>query len=274
MEHILCERAARKGKVSLDTGLYEPEGAQGPAKEYVPPTKLCGRISNLKVTRASANFFFTESDQAGMGMLAVGAGPVGVSGQAIGMAIYSTDLEEEADYLEFDIDGQPVKGWVWRNPFKDGDEVEVASEWNGQFYESFGITRPKDKIIALYPHCSRGRNSHRRNGWKWWFTGTTAMIILVAVFFFIAGLFKAESLSENIELLKFGMGVVISTFYPIAAIMTYSLLNKWIDFVYAAEKVFLVLGWDNIRDVDLPKRSQETKTGNEEYGYGTFFFRY
>jgi hypothetical protein len=70
------------------------------------------------------------------------------------------------------------------------------------------------------------------------------------------------------------MLVVCAGFYPIAAIMTRSLLNKWIDFVHAAEKVFLVLGWDNIRDVDLPKRSQETKTGDEEYGYGTFFFRY
>ena len=70
------------------------------------------------------------------------------------------------------------------------------------------------------------------------------------------------------------MIVSIPLSYAIAALITQSLLNKWIDFVHAAEKVFLVLGWDNIRDIDLPKRSQETKTGNEEYGYGTFFFRY
>jgi hypothetical protein len=195
IQHILRERAARKGAISLDTGLYELEDSQAPAREYVPPTKLCGRISNLKVTRASANFFFAESDQAGMGMLAVGAGAVGMSGQAIGMAIYSTDLEEEADYLEFDIDGQPVKGWVWRNPFKEGDEVEVASEWNGKFFESFGIARPKDRIIALYPHCSRGRNSHRRNGWKWWLLGTTSMM----VFFFLFALGCVDNQASQIS---------------------------------------------------------------------------
>ena len=99
-------------------------------------------------------------------------------------------------------------------------------------------------------------------------------MIFGVVFFSIIALAEGDSLHEALNFVLFIMVGQCAVFYPIVALITLSLLNKWMDYVHAAEKVFLVLGWDNIRDVDLPKRSQETKTGNEEYGYGTFFFRY
>lgn len=84
---------------------------------------LSGTMRNLKVTRASANFVFTESDQTKMGVVAFASAIAGLGGQAMATASNASALEEEADYLEFELDGQLLKGWVWRNPFKDGDEV-------------------------------------------------------------------------------------------------------------------------------------------------------
>ena len=69
--------------------------------------KLTGTIRNLKVTRASASFVFTESDQVKMGVIAVAAAIAGLGGQAIAAASNASAMEEEADYLEFDLDGQP-----------------------------------------------------------------------------------------------------------------------------------------------------------------------
>ena len=131
--------------------------------------KLTGRIANYRCTRGNASFVFTESDRNTMGVIAVAAAAAGLGGQAMGVAAGASSMEEAADFVEFELHGQPVKGWVWRSPFQEGDEVEVAAEWQRDHYEAFGIARPADRIVALYPHCSRGRLRHVRNAVKWWF---------------------------------------------------------------------------------------------------------
>ena len=125
--------------------------------------KLAGTIENYKVTRAEASFMFTDTDRTQLGVVAIAAGIAGLSGPAISTAAYAASAEEDADYVEFDLDGKPVKGWVWRSPFKEGDAVEVAAEWRDDHYETAGIARPADRIIALYPHCSRGKAKHIKN---------------------------------------------------------------------------------------------------------------
>src|SRR5690242_669596 len=103
--------------------------------------KLSGTIANYKCTRASASFVFTDSDRTKLGVVAIAAGVAGLSGPAISTASYAASTEEEADYVEFELDGKPVKGWVWRSPFEEGDEVEVAAEWQGDHYEAGAIAR-------------------------------------------------------------------------------------------------------------------------------------
>ena len=132
---------------------------------------LRGRISHYRAERHFADFVFNDQDRKGMGVLAVAAGLAGLSGQAVGMASAAGSTKEEADYLQFEIDGKPVKGWVWRSPFQEGDRVEVVAEWQTDHYELYAITRPADNTIALYPHCSRGSKSHWRNAWWWWLKG-------------------------------------------------------------------------------------------------------
>lgn len=90
--------------------------------------KLTGLIQNYRQTRERANFFFTAGDQAKFGSMAVLSAASGLAGQAAIMSNYSAALEEEADYIQFELDGKKIKGWLWRSPFKEGDEVVVAVE--------------------------------------------------------------------------------------------------------------------------------------------------
>ncbi|WP_277424923.1 putative type VI secretion system effector [Burkholderia oklahomensis] len=85
------------------------------------------------------------------------------SGGAIGL-VSLTGTREEADKVQFDIDGKKMAGWLMWSPFKDGDEVEVVAEpLRDGTYQAFAVLKPDDKTIALYPHCSRGRIAHYKN---------------------------------------------------------------------------------------------------------------
>ncbi|MCB4359493.1 putative type VI secretion system effector [Quatrionicoccus australiensis] len=237
--------------------------------------KLSGTIRNLKVTRNRACFVFTESDQTKMGVIAIASAMVDMGGQAMSTAANASAMEEEADFLEFELDGKPVKGWVWWNPFKEGDEVEVAVEWRGEHYEFCAVARPEDKIVALYPHCSRGSASHWRNAWKWWISGTSLALFFCGGLMEIWGRFIYDWSPFFNE--KMGSIMVlgfVGFFYPVFALMTCSLARKWMPFVRLSEKVFRAFGWEKPASVDLVKRSKEGRKGDEKPEYGVFYFRY
>lgn len=128
--------------------------------------KLSGKIVGYKKKRESASFVFTKTDQARMGVIAIAAAMMDLGAQATAVASNATALEEEADYVQFTLNEKLVKGWLWRSPFKEGDVVDVAAEWHDDHYEAFGIARPADKMIALYPHCSRSKTRHVKNAIK------------------------------------------------------------------------------------------------------------
>ena len=110
--------------------------------------KLSGIITNYRCTRKEANFMLTEGDQTRTGVIAIAAALAGLSGAAVSTAS-SANMEEDGDYVEFDLDGQPVKGWAWRSPFKNGDSVEVAAEWQGDHCETGEISRcARNKVNA------------------------------------------------------------------------------------------------------------------------------
>lgn len=239
-----------------------PQPAQG-------LVKLTGTITHYRCTRTEANFVFTDSDRTALGVVAIAAGMAGLSGQAIATAANATATEEEADYVEFELEGKPIKGWVWRSPFKEGDQVEAIAEWRDDHYETAGIARSSDQTIALYPHCSRGMSRHIKNAIKWWFIGVTLLGIfslLVAIPTF--GLDDFWHTAADIV-----VWVVIG-FYVFFGLMTISLARKWMPFVRLAQKVFVALGWPNPGDVDLVKSSKAQRKPGDPGELGTFYFRY
>ena len=154
--------------------------------EKLSPTQLLrGHVRNLRSTRQSQEFLFTDADRTAMGVTAVAAGLAGLGGVAIGLAASADDTAEDADLLEFELDGKSIRAWVWISVFKEGDEVEIVAEQFGQIWHAFGIRRVSDRIVALHPHCSRGRYAHYKATVRWWFliysSLMSIMIILGAI---------------------------------------------------------------------------------------------
>jgi len=235
---------------------------------YGESRKLTGAIRDLKVTRETASFVFTRSDQVKMGVVAIAATAAGLGGPAIATASNASAVEEDADYLEFYLDDQPVKGWVWRNPpFRNGDVVDVAAQFVGDHWEAFGIARPNDRTVALYPHCSRGRIRHYLNALKWWIFGGGGFVLFAGIplFYVIAGdrLFKHQEYFVGLFGLMLFIGVV-----------TFSLTRQWLPFVRVAEKVFKILELPHPSRIDLVKSSKIQRRPEDSNEFGYFYFRY
>ncbi len=234
--------------------------------------RLSGTITGYSVRRESASFVFTETDQTKFGVIAIAASLAGMGGQAMAMASNATALEEEADHVEFAIDGRKVSGWLWRSPFKEGDVVDVAAEWRGDHYECLGVARPADRTIALYPHCTRAKKTHIKNAIKWW--------IYASLIFEVLLLLLASTL-ESITLMEFLVriwaangGWILLGIHVFIAIAIYSMARKWLPFTKVAEKVFKVLGLPNAANVDLVKSSKGKHQATDAFEYGAMFFRY
>lgn len=233
---------------------------------------LRGRISGYRCQRGAANFFFSKNDQRALGMAAVGAALVGAVGPAMGTAIAASDMEEDADQVEFTIDGKRVSGWVWRSPFLEGDEVEVAAEKEGDKYSVVAIARPADKLIAMYPHLAKGRWAHILNALKWWFFGTGFFLILSTLFGLIVfSLNGTEIFSIRTAKIFLMVDFVVLTFMLLPTI---HIALQYMPFVRAAEAVFKIMGWRNVGFIDLNKSSRVRRQGDEDPEYGTYYFRY
>lgn len=232
--------------------------------------KLSGTIAQYVCQRYDASFFFTEADDLNIGMVAVTAALAGVSGPAVAIGSYSS-TEEPADYLEFELSGQAVKGWVWHSPFKQGDVVEVAAEWRGDHYELAAIVRPVDGVIALYPHCSRGTSRHIKNAIKWWFLGSASFNTFVVALMFLGISLSANPLSrDDLILFLYGSLGALAFF----GLMTFSLARKWMPFVRLTERVCRVLDFPDPGNVDLVKSSKILRTPDDDGAYGHLYFRY
>ncbi|UXY16946.1 hypothetical protein N8I74_08020 [Chitiniphilus purpureus] len=238
----------------------------------MPVHLLRGKITNLRKTRESASFFFTDSDQTAMGVIAVAAAAAGLGSQAVAVASASTSVDEEADYLEFEIDGLDIRGWVWRSPFKEGDEVEVAVEKEGGHYVAFAMMRPSDRTIALYPHCSRGASAHIKNAVKWWFLGNTFVVLFSCVFFAIKNAIQGGGL--YMVFLKHGLPFLAVFLYAFFGLMTVSMAKKWMPFVRLSERCFAAFGWKNPSSIDLVASTKKARKDSDPGELGVMYFRY
>lgn len=234
---------------------------------------ISGTVSDYTCVRQSANFVFSDSDQTALGVVAIAASMAGVSGLAVSTAASAT-AEEEADYLAFNLDGKQIRGWVWRSPFKNGDVVDVIAELQPNHFEAYAIAQPVDRIVALYPHCSRGRIRHWLTVAKWWAIGSMITMFLTALLGPIAWIFSLLTWDEaviGIKVLFTGGAAILLPFFLIIAISTGW---KWMSFVRLAEKVFAEFEWPHPKSIDLKSSSKKTRTKTDTGEYGVFYFRY
>lgn len=230
---------------------------------------LRGRIRNYKSTRTSEAFFLSDFDRSATGLAAVAAA-AGMSGLGAGLMSLSGE-EEEADLVEFTLDGgEQVQGFVWQSPFKEGDEVEVVAQQMGDVWKAFGIARPGDRVVALHPHCSRGRKAHWMAVFSYWWKVSLTLTFLGALILYFQG-GGGDRLVNTVLPLSIGGGGIASLIFGWIA---WSLGWKLRPFVEMAEAIFRGFGWKNVEWIDLYKLSRRNRQPDDPIELGAFYHRY
>ncbi|MCW7539967.1 hypothetical protein OOT46_19200 [Aquabacterium sp. A7-Y] len=239
--------------------------------------RLSGTVSNFRKTRARARFVFTQLDSHAASTVALAPG-ADDRGREAALLSARAAVEEDADYLEFDLDDHPVKGWVWRSPFSEGDRVEVAAAWQGDHYEAYGIARPRDRAVALYPFCCRGTASLMQAALRWWALfgvaatwGSVAALFIAALLLSTSLTSASSSLPGTVLVACLALACAVSAFL---ALLAYSLARRWSPFARTAEHVFATFGWREPSRIDLVKTTRERRSTADPAALGTFYFRY
>ncbi|UJB30816.1 putative type VI secretion system effector [Chromobacterium sp. Beijing] len=248
-----------------------PPSSLVPTSSTMKLSKISGKISHYKKTRELANFFFTDHDRSIMGLAAIAGALAGAAGMAASTARDAANLREEADYVEMKVDGQLAKGWVWFSPFQAGDEVEVIGTQQEGYFEIVAILRPADRVIALYPHCSRGKNAHIKNIIKWWALSVSFMLWIAfpAFLFIIDLLISSELFNSLINFNYIYVGIVSYALFGAYSLVTG---KKFMMFVKAATQVFKTMKLPNPDNTDLPKCTKR-KPGDPG-ALGVMYFNY
>lgn len=172
-----------------------------------PTTLLQGTISHLRTRRGSADFLFNQTQKDNL-TTAILADFVSVN-EGIGASLSSmSDITvERADYLTFVLDGKNVEACVWASNFRDGDEVSVVTEQVDESWKGFAIYRPEDGLVAVYPHCTRGRFAHIKATGRWILViGSVTYAIVIGLIYV-----TSEDANDFIEFAKLGVPVIFAT---------------------------------------------------------------
>jgi hypothetical protein len=220
-----------------------------------------GKLTNYRCNHTHGYFLLNEREadtaEGVMGFTAVLAAMADMAGQAASTASNS-DTSEPADEVHFTLNGIDMMGHLWFSPFNDGDDVTAVVQEEAGRYIVYALLRPRDRMIALYPHCSRGRWAHWKGFLKTWFKASMWFGVIIIIFFGFMGIFRASSLLDWFLTTAIigGGGVAVTTilFIPFTIFMAV----KWMQFVRLAETIFTTLGWDDVRNIDLKARSKAT----------------
>ncbi|MBR8070467.1 hypothetical protein KDW23_08295 [Burkholderia cenocepacia] len=239
------------------------------------PQLLRGRIRNLRKIRRNRDFVFTAADRAKMGATAITAGLAGLGGVATGLSGMAIDTTEEADLLEFDLDGKPIRAWVWQSVFNEGDEVEVVAEQAETHWQGYGLYRPGDAIVALHPHCSRGRYAHYRAAFRIYLKCVVPLLIATLTMIFGVGysMDGSKSIMVLVNVFPELLGGTVASALIFGGI-AYSVSRKLMGFVKLAEGIFEGFGWHNVKSIDLPASTKRSKEPGDPAALGVLYFRY
>ncbi|QBG96096.1 hypothetical protein EYC55_12400 [Xanthomonas oryzae] len=234
---------------------------------------ISGTLSKVKVTNTTANVFFRAGDREGMAATGVAAAALGESGLAAGMTAMSTEeMSDQVCLVSFDLDGKHVEGMLWNWPFKDGDEVKVVVEpAYGGGYTGFAVLDPKEGIIVLYPHVSAGAKAHWRKVWKNSFLVALGISFLMSAFMTSAYIFSKEIKFEAIYIVGGGASLCM---FVIFALVGYRIGNRFTPFIEMAEPIFTLLGWKDVKNIDLRKTTKAKKKPTDPPAMGDSYFRY
>ena len=208
--------------------------------------KISGDVANLHVTQDEQDFFQAQATQAVGGAAAIGLAVEGLAGAATSAAISSGSMSERMDFFTCTIGNQNVWGRFGTTSFKDGDYVEAVGQDTPNGFEAYAITRPADRTIWMYPHCSRGSKAHLRHSLK-------GILLLCWVLNPIFILFVVAISNAGWSPWWFWPTAIIGWGFIFSIVLIF-VSFKFTNFAVLSNEIFIELGFDNPTEVDLPKR--------------------
>jgi len=232
---------------------------------------LRGKIIALKRSRRNHDFVLTEIQHQQIGATAIAASAMGMTSTGIALIGMAGNSEEEADWVEFELDGKQIHGWLWMMPMRTGDYVEIVAEPIGNnCYVALAVKRDGDGLLAVYPHATAGRNAHYRKSVKIWMWCAVLAYLSVIFLFMIQRGWKIF-LNPDMQLFL-PMGLVFCS--VISSAIAFRVSKKLMAFVEIAEVIFETFGWPDVKDIDLRKTSKENRRENNLANFGNLYFRY
>ncbi|WP_027818429.1 putative type VI secretion system effector [Paraburkholderia bannensis] len=232
---------------------------------------LKGVISNLQRSKRSHDFVLTEVQHRQVGATAIAASALGAGAAAIGLIGMAGNSDEEADWVEFELDGKQIKGWLWMMPMRNGDQVEVVADQVGtDRYVAYAVKRESDDLLAVYPHATAGRKVHYRKSLKIWLWSTMSLYAVVMIVLLIQQGFDFFTA----DIVEFGLLPGLGLSLLITGIMAFRVSRKLMGFVKIAETIFRTFGWPDVENIDLRKTSREERRENKLPNFGVLYFRY
>jgi hypothetical protein len=236
-----------------------------------PMVLLRGVICGLNRSRRSHDFVLTEIQHQQIGVTAIAASVMGMGATGIGLVGMAGNAEEEADWVEFELDGNQVKGWLWMMPMRNGDNVEVVAEPTGNNrYVTYAVKRDGDDLLAVYPHATAGRKVHYRKSVKIWMW-CSILAYLIPILFIVMQLGLRILLDASMQiclLIGFAICALIS------GVIAFRVSRKLMGFVRIAEVIFKTFGWSDVENIDLRQTSRENCRENKLPNFGNLYFRY
>lgn len=234
--------------------------------------KIIGTITDLSKSRRNRDFVLSQIG-GNLGASAVSAGLAGMGGA--GIAIATIDSSETADFVEFSVNGEPVRGWFWRFPFQDGDAVELVAERDGQGWTAYGVRRDADALVAVYPHCFEGRRSHYLSTFRFWGIVVAAIFVFMMCLDAVLALFKG-TFSIQSQLSAYGIYFIylLPGLLAVFGFLAWRGGRKTEGFAQVAEMIFKGFGWADPAGINLRAISRKKRQEGDGRDYGMRYFRY
>ncbi|MCX8643183.1 hypothetical protein J3U65_05385 [Gilliamella sp. B3791] len=131
-----------------------------------------------------------------------------------------------------------LKGWLGYYKFNEGDQVEVIAEKRDDYYEVYAMLKPSEQIISIIPLCYAGRNQ----AFKAWFW---IVFICYIICVLLMNYFVLDFSFENLLIGFSSLGLLIG---PASVIVK---RNSIATHIKLAERIFTLLGWKNVKNINL-----------------------
>ncbi|WP_253045531.1 hypothetical protein [Paraburkholderia fungorum] len=209
---------------------------------------MSGKVSSLRYSLEERQSKAGESERNATLLSPILLALSGNGGLAVGnMAVnYGMSIAKgKAYWVEFEVDGRTLKGWLGGVYFKDGDVVDVVVEGNESL---LAVNSFDERVIAILPPCG----SSPRMIYKY-MRYTFIGILLFLLLFLGVGFFFAAAREDLAALISIALPCAISValFVAIGA--------NWRELLHAlrTRKILTALELPEADSLNLPTRSYE-----------------